>query len=118
MIKTETKSTIDYLESLGDIKEDKRDSQVLELERVATRKESALAKEIEEKNKKRYKYADAFMKISVSWLVFVACATAASGIHYIKFSLSDAVLLSLIGTSIVNVLAPAVLLAKYLFPNQ
>ena len=52
------------------------------------------------------------------WLIFVGLATVASSVEQPYFHFSDAVILALLGTGTLNVLAPAVILAKYLFPSR
>ena len=88
-----------------------------QLERHQGRLAGAAADEHEDRNKKRYRYANFFVGIALGWLVFVGLIIIANGFKDFPFSLSDRVIMLLLGTATINVLAPAVLLAKYLFRN-
>ena len=92
-------------------KTDKFHSQVV-------RRAAAIADEHEQRNKKRYSYANIFIRIAVGWLVFVGIIVLANGFDGSPISISDKVIMMLLGTATANVLAPAILLAKYLFRNQ
>ena len=83
-----------------------------------TRQAAARADEIEQRNDKRYTYANIFVGIALGWLIFVGLIVLLSGLDIIPLSLSDTAIVTLLGTATVNILAPAILLAKYLFNNQ
>ena len=95
-----------------------RDEQTAELEQQEARLARALADEQDDKNKKRYHYANIFVWIALGWLIFVGLIVISTGFADCPFSLSDRVVMLMLGTATVNVLAPAILLAKYLFSNQ
>lgn len=73
--------------------------------------------EKEQKNEQRKEYANKFITIAVCWLIFIGIIIVANGIHF-WFSVDNIIILALLGTSLVNILAPAVLLAKYLFKDE
>lgn len=77
-----------------------------------------LIKEIEDRNKNRYKYANQFIRISYLSLIFVGCMVVADGYEGIRFDLSDPVIITLLGTALSTVLAPTYLLAKYIFKHD
>ena len=67
----------------------------------------------------RGRFAKLFVWVAIGWLAFVAITiilTALSPCPF-KFELSDNIIIVLLGTGTINVLAPAVLVAKYLFGN-
>ena len=65
----------------------------------------------------RKEFARKFVYIAFSWLFFVAIIILLTGFVGIPFTLSDSVLYWIMGTATANALAPAFLLAKYLFGN-
>ena len=109
---------LDWLTRLQKIEPSKQDEKTDHFLEVKTRQEAAKADEIELRNEKRYRYANIFTGIAIGWLVFVGLIILFTGLAKFPLSLSDTVLVTLLGTATVNVLSPAVLLAKYLFNNQ
>ena len=63
----------------------------------------------------RQEFAKYFFRLALGWLLFVAAVILLNGFSFAGFSMSDAVLMFLLGTGTVNVLAPAYMVAKYLF---
>jgi len=108
----------EFLTKLENIEPSEKYKQISEAITQRARKDSAIADEIEQRNAKRYKYANYFMIAAFSWLLFVAIIVLVSRIEGSPLSLSDTVLVALLTTATVNVLAPAFLLAKYLFHSQ
>ena len=108
----------DELARLRAVEPTARDVQVDSLQQEEARLARAVADEHEDRNKKRYGYANIFIWIAVGWLIFVGLIVVANGFQGCPFSLHDRVVMLLLGTATVNVLAPAGLLAKYLFRNQ
>ena len=65
--------------------------------------------------KQRGDFAKKFVWIAIGWLVFVGLIVSLSAVSVVPVTLSDAVMMFLLGTATTNVLAPAFLFAKYLF---
>ena len=74
--------------------------------------------------KAKKKYAKEFISLAKCWLVFIGTVIVLNSLSYdstifdwisLSFSISDTVILALLGTSLVNVLTPAFLVANYLF---
>ena len=79
-------------------------------------------KEKQDQVKLRKTYANLFLVVAISWLFFVGFVIYANGISLdrttkSKFSISDRVVITLIVSSLFNVLTPTYIVAKYLF-NQ
>ena len=87
-------------------------------EEVRTR-EGLEVDEILKRNRYRYWYANFFIVLSLAWLGFVSVMiilhAAPGDPHY---RLSNWVLVALLGTGLVGMLTPGILLAKYLFSVQ
>ena len=66
----------------------------------------------------RKKYARYFVAISSLWLVFVAIVIFLDAWSIFSFALGENVLIALLGTATLKVLAPAYLVAKYLFGDS
>lgn len=95
-----------------------------EAEREVTafdRLEQAKATEHEQRNEKRYRYANTFTGLAIGWIVFVGAVILLKGFNGFQeytFVVSDGIVLMMLGTAMVNVLTPAYLLARYLFNIQ
>ena len=72
--------------------------------------------ERENRNKYRFPFAIGFGIVGIIWLSTIATIIFLDGSSVLD--VDEKVILGLLGTSIVNVLAPAHLIAKYLFPGQ
>lgn len=83
-----------------------------------TKYDQAKTKELEDKNKHRYRYADIFAKIAMYSLVLSAGFLFLSGCNRDEFELSDTVLIAILGTALSTIFAPVYLLARYLFSNH
>ena len=100
--------------SLGDTETEKEVSAI-------DRLEHAKATEHEQRNAKRYKYANTFTWIAIGWIIFVGIVIISKGFNGFSvypFDISDGIVLMMLGTAMVNVLTPAYLLARYLFNIQ
>ena len=96
----------------------KKDADLDSEAKAYLKKQQAEIKEIEDRNKHRYKYANQFMRISSLSLIFVGSMVIADGSLSIGFDLSDPVIIALLGTALSTVLAPTYLLAKYIFKHD
>lgn len=77
--------------------------------------------ELRDKIKLKREYANRFLTIAQWWLIFVGWIILLNGAWQITQSVtlvSNSVLLALLGTSLVNVLAPAYLITKHLFSEE
>ena len=108
----------DEFARLRSVEPTSHDRETDEFHQEKVRREAAIADEYEQRNKNRYGYANIFIRIAIGWLAFVGIIVLANSVDGCPFSISDEVIMVLLGTATVNVLAPAVLLAKYLFRNQ
>lgn len=85
--------------------------------RVKTAIEVQHLEEITRKNARRYRYADGFLWIAGVFMIIVVTMIACSGKEANGFRISDTVLVALLGTALSTVVAPTILLARYLFTN-
>jgi hypothetical protein len=71
--------------------------------------------------KERKKYALLFFYLSCAWLVAIMAIIMLQGFGWFckaPFKLSDSIVLTMIGSTTVNVLGILYIVAKYLFPNR
>ena len=90
---------------------DAAEKEILELE----------IKDQRSKIQQKEEYPKKFLNIARSYLVFVGLVIIASGTSYHPFnffSVSDRVILTLLGTSLASILIPIQLFAKYLFAQS
>jgi hypothetical protein len=69
----------------------------------------------------RKKYAQLFFRLSCAWLVGITAILMLQGfgsLWKVPFKLSDSIVLTMIGSTTVNVLGILYIVAKYLFPNR
>lgn len=80
--------------------------------------EAEKARQARQKNEERPKYASHFMLVASLSLSYVGLMSMLTGDTTNRFELSDTVLIALLGTALSTVLAPAILLARYLFGDN
>lgn len=66
----------------------KKDADLDSEAKAYLKKQQAIIKEIEDKNKNRYKYANQFIRISYLSLIFVGCMVVADEYEGIRFDLA------------------------------
>ena len=84
-------------------------------------KEKLELKDQENKVKQKEEYPEKFLNLAKFYLGFVGLVIIASGTSYHPFnffSVSDRVILTLLGTSLASILIPIQLFAKYLFAQS
>ena len=73
-------------------------------------------------NKHYAEYANTIPKIVIWYLCFVGFILFLNGVgfscHQFKFYLSDSVIITLLGTTTINILGLMYIVAKHLFPNS
>ena len=82
------------------------------------KQEEERTKEVQEKNRKRWKYAGSFYRISVISLIYVAVIIPLDTYIFTNSKIESSVLIAMLGTALSTVFAPVYLLAKYLFTNN
>lgn len=82
------------------------------------KQEEEKTKELQEKNRRRWKYARNFQVVSVISLIYVAVIIPLDTYVFNNSKIENSVLIAMLGTALLTVLAPVYLLAKYLFKNN
>ncbi len=73
--------------------------------------------QLEQDLTERKKYAGRIFWLIVGWIVAIFAVVGLQGFSYFGFSISDNVLITLIGGTTINVLGIFIVVANYLFPK-
>lgn len=74
----------------------------------------------EQKHIKKYRehYSKRVFLLTVSWLIFSACAIIATGVLELNFRLSDTVLVAITGSALASVIGTFLVILKWLYPED
>ena len=117
----QNQDNLDWIDQFKNIPFSEGDSEAEKEVSALDRLEQARATEHEQRNEKRYRYANTFTWIAIGWIVFVGAVILLKGFggyQEYSFEISDGIVMMMLGTAMVNVLTPAYLLARYLFNIQ
>lgn len=73
--------------------------------------------ELKDTHTLRLKFAKSIFWVVVLWLLFVSIILVMEGFWLWDFSLSDAILITILTTTSINIIGLLVIVAKWLFPN-
>lgn len=114
-IKAESSSSVQEEEQSYDLEKQKSE---LDKRRIEINKSQAELDDLRQDIKLRKRFAWAGYWMSIGWLIAILHIIISDGLHLWSFSLSDSVLLALIGTTTANVLGVLYIVMRYLFDKK